>query len=208
MWRNDKATQAMNTNSASARDVEGFNSVAKAPPLSLPPFRDRRATILNWLHQIYQCLLLTALALAAYFLISHFILQSVEIVGLSMSPTLHNADRYFVNRWTYHLRAPARGDVVVLKDPTDGKYSVKRIVALAGESIYIKNGCVYVNGEKLQEPYLNQGTMTYTSRKFQEELITCGKDRYYVLGDNRNNSFDSRVYGAIPRENILGVIMR
>lgn len=158
--------------------------------------------------QIWQCLIVGALAVASYFLISHFVLQSVEVSGASMVPTLHDSDRYLLNRMVYDFRAPHRGEIVVVKDPTDGAYCVKRVVGLPGESLYFKDGRLFVNGEELNEPYLRPGTMTFTPERVQQELVVCGKDRFYVLGDNRNNSFDSRFYGPISRENILGAVMR
>jgi signal peptidase I len=159
-------------------------------------------------HQIVQCLVVAFLATVSYFLISHYVLQSVQVVGASMWPTLHDADRYFLNRWAYDVRNPRRGEIVVLKDPTDGAYCVKRVVALPGESVYLKNGRLFINGKELSEPYLPDGVKTFTPEKIQEEMVACGKDRYFVLGDNRNNSFDSRFYGPVSRQNILGVVMR
>src|SRR4051812_21069558 len=125
-------------------------------PLSnrAPRFADLNSMAVSLTQQIFQCIAVAALALASYFLISHFLFQSVQVVGASMSPTLHNADRYFVNRWMYHVREPRRGDIVVIKDPTDGVYVVKRIVALGGESVYFKDGELYINGKKFFEPYL------------------------------------------------------
>jgi signal peptidase I len=158
--------------------------------------------------QIRQCLIIAVLAVGSYFFISHYVLQSVEVSGASMVPTLHDSDRYLLNRLVYDFRAPHRGEIVVVKDPTDGAYCVKRVVGLPGETLYFKDGRLFVNGEELNEPYLRRGTMTFTPERVQRELVVCGKGRYYVLGDNRNNSFDSRFYGPVSRENILGVVVR
>jgi signal peptidase I len=158
--------------------------------------------------QVFHLLAVTALAVASYFLISHFLLQSVKVVGRSMVPTLYDSQHYLLNRWVYHFRAPKPADVVVLRDPSDNGFSVKRIIAAPGDSIYLKDGSVYVNGCKLREAYLSPGTLTFIEAKSQNELILCGKDQYFLLGDNRGNSIDSRTYGPVPRRNILGPIVR
>lgn len=157
--------------------------------------------------QIFQLIVLSALAITGYYLISHYILQAVKVDGVSMVPTLHNADQYYLKRWVYYLRTPKRGDIVVIKDPTDGSLAVKRIIAMSGESVFLKkDGHVLLNGTRLSEPYLAPGTPTFTCDKAREEMINVGEGKYFVLGDNRNNSFDSRYYGPISRHNILGVI--
>src|SRR3954447_2706121 len=89
---------------------------------------------------LIQFILLSALALLSYLFVSHFVLQSVRVVGESMFPTLHDADYYFLNRIVCYVHAPKRQDIVVIKDPSDGVFVVKRIVAMPGESIYFKKG--------------------------------------------------------------------
>ncbi len=161
----------------------------------------------SFFRQLGQAATLMALAGACYFLISHFLVQSVKVVGVSMAPTLHNSQRYLLNRWVYHFRAPQKADVVVIRDPLDNGFSVKRVIATAGDSVYLKDGDVYVNGQKLAEPYLAPGTHTYASER-SEQLFKCGRDQYFLLGDNRLNSVDSRAYGPVPRQSILGLIIR
>jgi signal peptidase I len=171
-----------------------------------PPTKAVIQTI-SMAQQIFQLLVLAVLAIAGYLAISHYILQAVRVDGVSMVPTLHNADQYYLKRWVFYVRPPQRGDIVVIKDPTDGGFAVKRIIGMSGESVFFnKNGNVYVNGKKLSEPYLRPGTATHTCAKADEEMIFCGEGKFFVMGDNRDNSFDSRYYGPIPRQNILGLI--
>jgi len=161
----------------------------------------------SFFKMLLQCAVAGALAYGSYVFITHFVLQSVQVVGNSMAPTLENAERYLLNRWVYLVREPQRADIVVLRDPADDSYAVKRIVAASGDSVCLKAGRVYVNGSLLDEPYLVPGTETYPRSDVREQSLVCGKDQYFVLGDNRNNSADSRVYGPVPRQKILGVII-
>ena len=178
------------------------------PTSLLSTARPAKADASSILRQICQCLAAAVLAVASYFIISHFFLQSVQVVGRSMMPTLYDSQHYLLNRWVYYVRAPQHSDVVVLRDPSDHGFSVKRIIATPGESIYLKDGNVYVNGSRLNEGYLAPGTPTFTDSKYRDKLILCGKEQYFVLGDNRLNSIDSRAYGPVPRRNILGPIIR
>lgn len=158
--------------------------------------------------QLFSTLAVVALGFASYFLITRFVLQSVEVVGVSMLPTLQNSQHYLLNRWIFHVRKPRHGDVVVLLDPVDHSYAVKRIIASAGDSVFLKDGHVYINGKCLNEPYLRRGMPTFPYLAAKEQSFHCGDDQYFVLGDNRLNSADSRTYGAVPRRNILGLIVR
>ncbi len=152
-------------------------------------------------------LLMLLLAFGSYWCVSRFLVQSVKVVGGSMVPTLHDSDRYLLNRWVFLVRAPHPSDIVVIRDPSDNGFSVKRIIAVAGDTVFLKDGKVLVNGRELQESYLRPGTETFayspTSQSFH-----CGSGQYFVLGDNRGNSIDSRAYGPVSRASILGLIIR
>jgi signal peptidase I len=172
----------------------------------------RKQTLLR--AQLFQCGLVTAVALASYLFISHFVLQSVQVVGVSMSPTLSNSGRYLLNRFVYLLRDPHPSDIVVIRDPLDQSFSVKRIIARSGDTVCLRDGRIYVNGRALIEPYLPAGMPTFASVKRTAWGIKCGKeayslgkDEYFLLGDNRLNSADSRIYGPVPRQNILGAVI-
>ena len=178
-----------------------------ANPALFPLARKARRPALSILRQAWQFLVVGVLAVASYFVISHCFLQSVKIVGRSMVPTLCDSQHYLLNRWIYHVRAPRQSDIVVLRDPSDNGYSVKRVIAAPGDSIYLKDGNVYLNGSKLTETYLAPGTPTFTDSQYRDQLILCGKGQFFVLGDNRMNSIDSRAYGPVPRANILGSIV-
>jgi len=158
--------------------------------------------------QLGQALAIASLAMASYLVITHFFLQSVQVVGMSMSPTLANSQHYLLNRWLYYFRDPRRKEIVVLRDPADHEFAVKRIIAAEGDTVYLNDGNVYINGRKLNEPYLQPGIPTYPFERLKDQFFECGKDQYFVLGDNRMNSADSRTYGLVPRRNILGVIIR
>lgn len=123
----------------------------------------------------------------------------VVVEGPSMQPTLKSGEWIIVNRLTYTFGAPHRGDVVVFLPPTNATTDdlIKRIIGLPGETVEIHSGAVYVNGEQLEEPYI-QGTTTHEGRW----VLTS--DQLFVMGDNRELSLDSRSFGPITLSIVVG----
>jgi signal peptidase I len=181
---------------------------ALAQPLGVPFVPASKPTVLRrGLKHVLTFLFIAVLAYGSFQFITHYLLQSVQVVGVSMTPTLHDSERYILNRWIYHVREPQPKEIVVLRDPAEDCYAVKRIVAKAGDTVSVKDGHLFVNGKLLDEPYLAPDTPTYPGPKYREQMWVCGVNQYFVLGDNRNNSADSRTYGTVSRQNILGMVM-
>ena len=156
---------------------------------------------------VWTLLCVAGFSILAYFVVSRFVVTAVVIQGRSMQPTLKDGERYYLNRWRYLFAKPKHGDVIVLKDPGHRDFAVKRIVGGPNDWVNVRDGKLYLNGKRLAEPYLPEGTRTTVPDK-QEKWILLGPDQYYVLGDNRSNSEDSRYYGVVKRKNILGVLIR
>ncbi|MBI5388688.1 MAG: signal peptidase I [Verrucomicrobia bacterium] len=145
------------------------------------------------------------LSIFSYLFFSRCILSTVEVCGLSMIPTLHNGDRYFLDRFSYWHRTPQRGELVVLRDPEHGEYAVKRVVALPHERVVMQRNIAYIDGHRLMEPYLPASAVA-TLDAMMERPVVVADEHFFVLGDNRDNSEDSRHYGAVSRRNIVGVL--
>ena len=157
--------------------------------------------------QLLMVLLFAILSTISYFVVSRFIVTAVIVQGKSMAPTLADGDECLLNRLAYLRHPPSRGDLVVLKDPGHKDCAVKRIIALPCEAVHLKQGAIYVNGKRLFEPYLSAGTRTL-SADAQDRFFVIGKDEYFVMGDNRANSEDSRCYGPVHRDWIVGALAR
>ena len=143
---------------------------------------------------------------ASYFLASRYMVCTVVIRGRSMTPTLRDGDQYLLNRIAYLFREPQRGDLIVLRDPGHTDMAIKRIVAGPGDCIEVKQGVVYVNHTRLSEHYLAPSTDTQPGKALCSGPVRLGAKSYFVLGDNRQESEDSRYYGPIHRDNIVGVV--
>jgi signal peptidase I len=145
------------------------------------------------------------LAVILYFGIS-FAVQAVHVEGLSMWATLDDNDYLIANKVDYRLHNPQRGDIIILRPPTDNsKDFIKRVIALPGERLLIRSGVVYINGRKLDEPYLPEAWIAYTDWPAgNPNGQVMGSNQYFVMGDNRNRSQDSRIFGPITRDRIDG----
>ena len=146
------------------------------------------------------------LAIILYFGIS-FAVQAVHVEGLSMYATLDDNDYLIADKIDYRLHPPQRGDIIILRPPTDNsKDFIKRVIALPGEKLLIRDGIVYINGHKLDEPYLPEAWTTLNNPapwSVGDGAVIPAND-YFVMGDNRNRSQDSRIFGPIGRDRIDG----
>jgi signal peptidase I len=149
-------------------------------------------------------LALVLLSCCSYTLISNFFVCAVVIQGCSMEPTLQDGNCYLLNRWSYHFRRPSRNEVVVLRDPGHSDCAIKRIVGVPGDAVELRGGRLVLNGQLLSEPYLPLGTRTLPLA--EKKAFKLSADEYFVLGDNREESEDSRAYGAVHRSRILGCL--
>ncbi|MBI2595529.1 signal peptidase I [Candidatus Daviesbacteria bacterium] len=129
-----------------------------------------------------------------------------QITGAAMAPNFVEGQSYRVDTNIYKTGSPQRGDVVAFKDVKDpSKTFAKRIVGLPGEKIMLKQGKIYINGKVLEESYLQAGTISNPGEFLPaDKEVTIPQENYFIMGDNRDYSSDSRIWGFLPRENIVG----
>jgi signal peptidase I len=177
-------------------------------------------TIIDWVVTI-------VVAVAAVLAIKEWVVNPYRIPSSSMEPTLHCAepaqgclarfsDRVLANRFIYRFRDPERGEIVVFKTPPaaascleggGGQTFVKRIIGLPGDTINLRGGFVFINGKRIDESYLPQEHRGKTSPATNRPgPFRLGTDEYFFMGDNRTSSCDSREWGAVPRENLIGPV--
>lgn len=156
------------------------------------------------LRELLGMLIYIGIVLAVTFLIITFVGQRTHVSGESMENTLDDGDQLIVDKITYRFQDPERFDIIVFPfHYKENTYYIKRIIGLPGETVQIADGAIYINGEVLQESY---GREVMQDPGIAAEPITLGEDEYFVLGDNRNQSSDSRdpSVGLIHRDEIIG----
>ncbi|MDP2632378.1 MAG: signal peptidase I [Candidatus Curtissbacteria bacterium] len=152
-------------------------------------------SIFSIIGEVLQTILIS---LAIFLFVYVFLIQPHRVKGESMMPNFYDGELLLTEKVTYRLYKPERGDVIVFRAPNSKNVDfIKRVIGLPGEAIRIENGSVFINGEKLREPYETQLTGG-------TEEITLGTEEYFVLGDNRNASSDSRSFGSIKKDSIRG----
>jgi len=134
-----------------------------------------------------------------------FIVQTFGIPTGSMIPTLNIGNHLMVNKFIYYFKKPERGDIIVFVYPVNPKKDfIKRLVGLPGETIQIKDGSVFINGEELKASQAIAERHYYNEGMYGEGLIKIPDNTYFVMGDNTKNSKDSRFWGFVPKKNLLG----
>lgn len=154
--------------------------------------------------QILACMLFGSVL--SYMGCSHFVIGMGEVVGQSMWPNLQDGDRFIINRLVYRWREPCVGEVVAVHLAEDEDLVVKRVIALPGDLVRIRGGRVTVNGRAREEAYLPPGTLTF-GRAMHDRAYRIADNCYFVLGDNRAASEDSRMFGAVSRDRIVGRVL-
>jgi len=161
----------------------------------------RTSTAHKWFFEARYWLRDLILSVLLAFIVIVFFYQPVQVEGTSMQPRLENHERIFINKFVYRFNPIERGDVVVFRYPLDtSKSYIKRVIGLPGDEVSIRDGRVRVNGAPLGEPYVLPGYLDEQSYP----TVRVEPNHYYVLGDHRNSSNDSREWGTVNREYIYG----
>ena len=165
----------------------------------------------NFFSFVFELLKIVVISLVIIIPVRYFLIQPFYVKGASMEPNFYDHEYLIIDEITYRFNEPERGDIVVFRYPRNPQeYFIKRLIGLPGDSIAIKDGSVVITNETnpdgavLDEPYLAAGVKTYG---LSEEEVELGENEFYVLGDNRNSSKDSRSFGPVNRSYVTGRVL-
>lgn len=146
------------------------------------------------------------ISLAVFVVVYLLLFQPHQVRGNSMYPTFSDGEYILTEKISYRLKDPQRGDVIIFHAPRNEEYDyIKRVIGLPGETIKIENNHIFINDQLLVEHYLPTGFLTHPGSFLQKDsVVRVPEKAYFVLGDNRNHSSDSREWGFVPRQNIVG----
>lgn len=177
--------------------TEAGESLAVTKEPGPPPGFSKRP----WFSAAWDLLHDVSITVLFCFFIVTFVAQPVRVQGASMQPRIQDNERILVNKFIYRLHGIERGDVVVFYYPRDPSVSyIKRVIGLPGDRVEIRSGAVFVNGEALQEPYL----LSQFRDRYDMTETVVERGHYFVMGDHRSSSMDSRSFGPVPEKYIYG----
>lgn len=154
----------------------------------------------GWM-MIWEVVKVVAMALAIVVVVKHFLFQPFYVKGASMEPTYEDHEYLIIDELTYRFNEPVRGEVIVFRYPNDPRqFFIKRVIGLPGDAVQVKESKVWINGQQLDESaYLDVSVQTTGSID-----LKLGADEYFLMGDNRNASLDSRIFGSVKRSFVVG----
>lgn len=164
---------------------------------------DEDSLVFSWFKKsavlVFEVVKVVLISLAIILPIRLFLVQPFYVEGASMEPNFYQNEYLIIDEISYRFNAKQRGEVIIFKNPKDTRsYFIKRIIALPGETVTIEDGRVFIDEEILNEPYITNFSSD------NHELVTLGENEYFVMGDNRTNSLDSRVLGAVHQDYVIG----
>lgn len=165
---------------------------------------EQKPTVKSFLWELVRVIIVAFIIMIGFRI---FVAEPFVVSGSSMVPNFHNREYLVVDKVSYRFSEPKRGDVIIFRYPKDTtQYFIKRIIGLPGEKVQIDNGRVklynseHPDGSYIDEPYLPSNDITFG----KEDIVSLGSDEYFVMGDNRLASSDSRVWGVLPKHDIIG----
>lgn len=156
---------------------------------------------------IWETIEVAAISLAVVLVVRNLLIQPFFVDGDSMVPNFHDGDYLLIDELTYRFREPERGEVIVFRPPQNvNNYYIKRIIGLPGETVEIQNGVISISNEKEPQGFSLEENYLHNLKTAGDVTVELKAGEYFVLGDNRYASYDSRQWGILPQKNIVGLV--